>query len=75
MMRKVKNWTASASFNIKSLVDWATIKAVCIAVNILGLGQRQRCTMKWRIQVDSLGTVLSTQEGLYTSQPLFVYVY
>ena len=25
MMRNVKNWMASASFDIKSLVDWATV--------------------------------------------------
>jgi hypothetical protein len=60
---------ASASSDIKSLVRWITVRQSIIAINTLGLSQRQRCTMKWRIQVDSLGTVLSIREGLYTSQP------
>jgi hypothetical protein len=58
-MRKVKNWMASVSSDIKSSVMWITVKQSMIAINTLGLSQRQRCTMEQRIQVDSLGTVLS----------------
>jgi len=67
-MRKVRNWMANVSSDIKSLVRWITAKQSVIAINTLGLSQRQRHTIEWRIQVDSLGTVLSIREGLYTSQ-------
>jgi hypothetical protein len=66
---------ASASSDIKSSVKWITEKQSIITINTLGLSQRQRRTMEQRIQVDSLRTVLSIREGLYISQPLFVYVY
>jgi hypothetical protein len=35
-MRNVKNWMASVSFDIKSLVTWITTRQSIIAINTLG---------------------------------------
>ena len=65
----MKNWTTSVSFDIKSSVDWVT-KSNLYSNQYPRLYARSRGhTINGKSQVDSLGTVLFIQEGLYISQP------